>query len=159
MSVLNLALLGLIILLVFGIIRTGQKNKQVALQNREAAQQFLAHNATLPDVVSLPSGLQYQVLSAVESGQSPTAGSEVKVHYHGTLLSGAVFDSSVNRGEPISFKLSQVIAGWTEGLQLMKVGEKFRFYIPAELAYGDRAAGAIAPGSLLIFEVELLAVL
>ena len=80
----------------------------------------------------------------------------VNVHYHGMLLDGTVFDSSVDRGEPISFPLNQVISGWTEGVQLMVVGDKFRFFIPAELAYGNRATGKIKPGALLIFEVELL---
>jgi peptidylprolyl isomerase len=82
----------------------------------------------------------------------------VKVHYHGTTLNGKVFDSSVERGEPISFSLQQVILGWTEGVQMMQVGEKARLFIPAELAYGDRGAGSIAPGSTLIFDVELLAI-
>ena len=90
------------------------------------------------------------------TGAKPSATDKVKVHYHGTLIDGTVFDSSVERGEPITFGLNQVIAGWTEGVQLMPVGSKFIFYIPSNLAYGDRAAGSIKPGSTLIFEVELL---
>jgi peptidylprolyl isomerase len=86
----------------------------------------------------------------------PSASSSVKVHYHGLLLDGSVFDSSVERGEPISFPLNQVIKGWTEGVQLMVVGDKFKFFIPSELAYGNRSTGKITAGSLLIFEVELL---
>jgi FKBP-type peptidyl-prolyl cis-trans isomerase len=90
------------------------------------------------------------------TGAKPSATDRVKVHYHGTLIDGTVFDSSVERGEPITFGLNQVIAGWTEGVQLMPIGSKFIFYIPSNLAYGDRAAGSIKPGSTLIFEVELL---
>ena len=89
---------------------------------------------------------------------SPTAKDHVKVHYHGTLIGGNIFDSSVDRGQPISFGLNQVIEGWTEGLQLMVVGEKTRLFIPSELAYGNKPAGKIGPGSMLIFDVELLAI-
>ena len=89
-------------------------------------------------------------------GRKPKAIDTVHVHYHGTLLNGSVFDSSVQRGEPISFPLNQVIAGWTEGLQLMSIGSKYKFFIPSELAYGDQAVGTIPAGSTLVFEVELL---
>ena len=102
--------------------------------------------------------MQYEVLNKGDGEVHPTAKSKVKVHYHGTLIDGTVFDSSVERGEPISFGLNQVIAGWTEGVQLMVEGDKFRFYIPSHLAYGNRAAGKIKPGSLLIFDVELIAI-
>jgi FKBP-type peptidyl-prolyl cis-trans isomerase len=98
--------------------------------------------------------LQYKIVKQ-GVGEHPKATDKVKVHYHGTLIDGTVFDSSVQRGEPISFGLNQVIPGWTEGVQLMNPGAKFIFYIPSNLAYGDREAGAIAPGSTLIFEVEL----
>lgn len=105
------------------------------------------------------SGLKYQVLKQGTGTASPKATDTVKVHYHGTLLNGTVFDSSVQRGEPISFPLNQVIAGWTEGLQLMKVGDKFKFEIPANLAYGENSpTPAIPPNSTLVFEVELLGI-
>ncbi len=103
-------------------------------------------------------GLQYLVLVAGEGTIKPTANDQVKVHYHGTLIDGTVFDSSVDRGQPLEFGLNQVIAGWTEGLQLMVVGEKTRLFIPSELAYGNSTTGKIKPGSTLIFDVELLAI-
>ncbi len=125
---------------------------------KEAGEKFLAENKTKPGVVSTESGLQYQIIT-MGSGAKPNATSKVKVHYHGTLIDGKVFDSSVDRGEPISFPLNGVIAGWTEGVQLMPVGSKFRFFIPYSLAYGERGAGAdIKPFSALIFEVELLGI-
>lgn len=116
---------------------------------------FLTQNRNNPGVFETPSGLQYQVLQGAE-GKKPKATDTVHVHYHGTLLNGQVFDSSVQRGEPISFPLNQVIAGWTEGLQLMSIGSKYRFFIPSELAYGDQAVGSIPAGSTLVFDVELL---
>ena len=116
---------------------------------------FLQENKKNPGVVTTPSGLQYKVV-VMGKGPKPAATDKVKVHYHGTTIDGNVFDSSVQRGEPITFPLNQVIAGWTEGVQLMPVGSKFIFYIPSDLAYGDRGAGgAIKPGAALIFEVEL----
>lgn len=121
-------------------------------------EKFLAENAKKAGVVTTPSGLQYEVIKE-GTGATPTAEDVVTVHYHGTLTDGTVFDSSVERGEPATFPLNQVIAGWTEGLQLMKEGAKYRFYIPSNLAYGDRAMGdVIKPGSTLIFDVELLKV-
>lgn len=124
-----------------------------------AGLEFLANNKKKPGVKETASGLQYEVI--VEgSGKSPKATDKVKVHYTGTLTDGQVFDSSVERGEPIEFPLNGVIKGWTEGLQLMKEGAKYKFYIPSELAYGERGAGQqIPPHSTLIFEVELLKVL
>lgn len=111
------------------------------------------------DMKTTASGLKYQVLKLGTGTVSPKATDTVKVHYHGTLLNGTVFDSSVQRGEPISFPLNQVIAGWTEGLQLMKVGDKFKFEIPANLAYGERSPSPlIPPNSTLVFEVELLGI-
>jgi FKBP-type peptidyl-prolyl cis-trans isomerase len=111
-------------------------------------------------VKTTASGLQYKVMKAgPDGGKSPKATDTVKVHYHGTLIDGTVFDSSVQRGEPISFPLNGVIPGWTEGVQLMKVGDKFQFTIPSALAYGEQGAGgAIGPNSTLIFEVELLGI-
>lgn len=117
---------------------------------------FLKKNAERKEVKQTESGLQYEVLKE-GNGAKPTATSKVTVHYHGTKLDGTVFDSSVERGKPATFGLNQVIKGWTEGLQLMPMGSKYKFYIPSDLAYGNRGAGqSIAPGELLIFEVELI---
>jgi FKBP-type peptidyl-prolyl cis-trans isomerase FklB len=127
-----------------------------AAKNKEEGAAFLAKNGKEEGVVTTASGLQYKILKQGD-GAKPAATDKVKVHYHGTLLSGKVFDSSVDRGEPISFPLDGVIKGWTEGVQLMPVGSKFKFFIPSDLAYGDQGAGAdIGPGSTLVFEVELL---
>lgn len=131
------------------------KNKRAAAGNIAEGEAFLAANADVEGVKTTASGLQYQVLQAGTGDEHPKANSEVTVHYHGTLLDGTVFDSSVNRGQTISFPLNHVIAGWTEGVQLMVVGEKTRFFIPSRLAYGNRSAGVIKPGSTLIFDVEL----
>ena len=124
---------------------------------KEDGEKFLAENALKEGVTTTESGLQYEVIK-MGKGKKPAATDRVKVHYHGTLTDGTVFDSSVERGEPTSFGLNQVIKGWTEGLQLMPVGSKFRFYIPQELGYGAQAAGSIPPYSTLIFEVELLSI-
>ena len=124
----------------------------------DAGKEFLQKNAKMPGVVTTASGLQYKVVKA-GSGVSPLSTDLVKVHYHGTLLSGEVFDSSVDRGEPSSFALNQVIKGWTEGLQTMQQGGKTIFYIPSDIAYGSRPVGDIPANSTLIFEVELLKVL
>lgn len=126
--------------------------------NLKAGQEFLATNKLNPRVTELPSGLQYEVI--VEgSGPKPTAADRVSCHYHGTLIDGSVFDSSVERGQPAAFPLSQVIKGWTEGVQLMSQGSKWRFFIPPHLGYGDRQVGPkIGPNSTLIFEVELLGI-
>lgn len=122
----------------------------------EEGRKFLEKNATAEGVKTTASGLQYKVLQE-GSGNSPVATDKVKVHYTGKLLDGTVFDSSVERGEPISFALNQVIPGWTEGVQLMKTGAKYEFTIPSELAYGAQGApGAIPPNSVLIFYVELI---
>lgn len=125
--------------------------------SKEEGAKFLAENALREGVKVTASGLQYEVIK-MGKGKKPTATDKVKVHYHGTLTNGTVFDSSVDRNEPITFGLTQVIAGWTEGLQLMPVGSKFKFYIPQELGYGSQQAGSIPPYSTLIFEVELLGI-
>ena len=124
---------------------------------KEDGEKFLTENALKEGVTTTESGLQYEVLK-MGKGKKPAATDRVKVHYHGTLIDGTVFDSSVDRGEPIVFGLNQVIKGWTEGVQLMPVGSKFRFYIPQELGYGAQNAGSIPPYSTLIFEVELLGI-
>ena len=122
----------------------------------EEGAKFLAENAKRPEITTTESGLQYEVLKE-GSGAKPTPGDKVQVHYTGKLLDGTVFDSSVERGEPATFGVTQVIQGWVEGLQLMKEGAKYRFYIPYNLAYGSRGAGGkIGPYATLIFDVELL---
>ena len=133
------------------------KNEK-AEANLKAGEEFLAANKQKPGVTELPSGLQYEVL--IEgSGPKPAASNKVTCHYHGTLTDGTIFDSSVQRGQPASFPLNQVIKGWTEGLQLMGTGSKWRFFIPPHLGYGDRQVGpTIGPNSTLIFDVELLGI-
>ena len=134
----------------------GQLMAIKAEQAKKAGREWLAANAQRSEIKLTESGLQYEVLKE-GAGSKPVANSEVTVHYHGTLTSGEVFDSSVDRGEPATFGLSQVIKGWTEGLQLMSVGSKYKFYIPSELGYGERSpGGAIGPHEVLVFEVELL---
>ncbi|TNE60597.1 MAG: FKBP-type peptidyl-prolyl cis-trans isomerase [Bacteroidetes bacterium] len=124
--------------------------------SKMAGEKFLAENKKRESVMTTESGLQYEILSRGDGSESPSATDRVKVHYHGTNVDGSVFDSSVERGEPITFGLNQVIPGWTEGLQLMHVGDKFKFFIPANLAYGERSPSPkIKPFSTLIFEVEL----
>jgi FKBP-type peptidyl-prolyl cis-trans isomerase FklB len=117
---------------------------------------FLVENAKRTEVVTLASGLQYEVITA-GTGETPVASDKVKVHYHGTLINGTVFDSSVNRGEPATFGVTQVISGWVEALQLMSVGSKWKLFIPSNLAYGAQGAGQqIGPHTTLVFEVELI---
>ena len=126
--------------------------------NLQEGLDFLAANSQKEGIVSLESGLQYEIITAAE-GPKPSATQTVTCHYHGTLIDGRIFDSSVRRGQPASFPLNRVIAGWTEGLQLMSVGSKWRFFIPPHLAYGDRQVSAeIGPNTTLIFEVELLGI-
>lgn len=125
-------------------------------ENQQAGEVFLAENAKKPGVVVLPSGLQYEIM-AEGTGAKPSAQNTVTCHYHGTIISGEVFDSSVQRGQPASFPLNAVIKGWTEALQLMPTGSKWRLYLPPHLAYGNRQVSrVIAPNSTLIFEVELI---
>ena len=133
------------------------KNEK-ASANLKAGQDFLEANKTKPGIVALPSGLQYEIITE-GSGAKPLASNKVTCHYHGTLIDGTVFDSSVKRGQPATFPLNAVIKGWTEGLQLMPTGSKWRFFIPPHLGYGDRQVGGqIGPNSTLIFEVELLGI-
>lgn len=133
------------------------KNEK-AEANLKAGQDFLNANKEKPGIVALPSGLQYEVITN-GTGVKPLASNKVTCHYHGTLIDGTVFDSSVKRGQPATFPLNGVIKGWTEGLQLMATGSKWRFFIPPHLGYGDRQVGGqIGPNSTLIFEVELLGV-
>ncbi len=130
-------------------------------KNKKAGDAFLAANKSKPGVKTLPSGLQYIVLKQ-GNGKQPKATDQVEVHYHGMLINGKVFDSSVDRGQPATFRLDQVIPGWTEVVQLMKEGSKWRVFIPPELAYGKRGAGPggpIGPNETLIFEIELRKVL
>lgn len=124
-------------------------------ENKAKGEAYLAANAEKDGVQVTASGLQYKVLDS-GGGATPGATDQVTVHYHGTLIDGTVFDSSIDRGQPATFRLNQVIAGWTEVLQLMQVGDKFEVTIPSELAYGERSTGKIGPNSTLIFEIELL---
>lgn len=146
----------LILAIVLFLYTSRQNNLKIAEANQKAGEEFLAKNINDPDVTQTSSGLQFKVIEKADGTSHPSATSTVKVHYHGTLIDGTVFDSSVDRGEPIEFGLNQVIKGWTEGLQLMATGDKYRFYIPSNLAYGNGSAGVITPGSVLIFDVELL---
>ena len=144
-----------------GLVQQYMQKKQESkfADAKQAGEKFLKENAQREEVTVLPSGLQYEVLEP-GSGEKPSAESKVKVHYHGTLIDGTVFDSSVERGEPATFGVNQVISGWTEALQLMPEGAKWKLYIPADLAYGERGAGQkIGPYATLIFEVELLEIM
>ncbi|MDF1762355.1 MAG: FKBP-type peptidyl-prolyl cis-trans isomerase [Oleibacter sp.] len=135
------------------------ERKQQALSDEaaKASTDFLAENAKRDGVKTTDSGLQYEVITSVEEGESPAPTDQVRVHYHGTLITGEVFDSSVERGEPAEFPVNGVIRGWVEALQMMKVGEKWKLYIPADLAYGARSPSPKIPAnSALVFEVELL---
>lgn len=137
--------------------KSEQRDQTRAAEQAGAAQAFLEANRSRPGVVVTDSGLQYEVLRA-GSGAKPTADQTVEVHYHGTLTDGTVFDSSVERGETISFPVNGVIPGWVEALQLMAVGSKWRLVIPSDLAYGDQGSGPIPGGATLVFEVELIGI-
>lgn len=134
------------------------KAQQEAEVNKQKSQEYLAVNAKKPEVKTTPSGLQYEVLTQGK-GAKPKETDTVNVHYTGRLIDGTVFDSSVQRGEPATFRLDQVIEGWTEALQLMPVGSKYRITLPPELAYGEQGAGNVIPGNaVLVFDVELLGI-
>jgi len=145
-----------IVILIIMAIKMLSGNSEAAKKALEEGRKFLEQNKKNEGVQSTSSGLQYQFLRQGNGGATPTASDKVEVHYHGSLIDGTVFDSSVNRGQTITFGLSQVIPGWTEGLQLMSEGDKLRLFIPSELAYGKRSAGKIPPNSTLIFDVELI---
>ena len=139
--------------------KINKQRAEAGKAHKEAGEKYLAENAKKDGIVTLPSGLQYQVLKE-GNGKKPSAKDSVKCHYEGFLIDGTVFDSSVQRGEPAVFGLQQVIAGWTEGLQLMQEGAKYRFFIPYRLAYGEGGAGSsIPPFAALIFDVELIEVM
>jgi FKBP-type peptidyl-prolyl cis-trans isomerase FklB len=136
--------------------RLAALNAEKSAANLKEGEDFLAVNKTKEGVVALESGLQYEVLT-LGTGEKPKASNTVTCHYHGTLINGTIFDSSVQRGQPASFPLTAVIKGWTEGLQYMPLGSKFRFFIPPHLGYGSRQVSAqIGPNSTLIFDVELI---
>ncbi|QIA65287.1 FKBP-type peptidyl-prolyl cis-trans isomerase [Vibrio astriarenae] len=141
------------------LLYRNMQNSKAADQNQAKGIAFLESNKAKEGVITTESGLQYEVLHKSDSGEKPTADKRVKVHYHGTLIDGTVFDSSVDRGTPIDFGVTQVIKGWQEGLQLMDKGDKYRFYIPSQLGYGNRGTGPIPPASVLIFDVELIDIL
>lgn len=144
--------------IILGITMFSMANAKSPEENKADGIAFLEENAQNPDVITTASGLQYVVIEEGD-GKSPSATDNVTVHYQGTTIDGDEFDSSYKRGTPATFPLNRVIAGWTEGLQLMKEGAKYRFFIPSELAYGERGAGsAIGPNSTLIFKVELIKV-
>lgn len=135
-----------------------QIKTEKAEANLKAGQEFLAKNKEKAGVTETPSGLQYEIITE-GTGPKPTANNTVTCHYHGTMIDGSIFDSSVQRGQPAKFPLNQVIKGWTEGVALMPTGSKWRFFIPPHLGYGDRQLGpTIGPNSTLIFEVELLGI-
>ena len=134
----------------------GMRNKKRASKNIQLGLEFLAKNGETEGIITTASGLQYEVISRGAGDVHPGAKTKVKVHYQGSLIDGTVVDSSIKRGKPISFPLNRVIKGWQEGVQLMVEGDKFRFYIPSELAYGNKSMGKISSGSLIIFEVELI---
>lgn len=134
-------------------------NEQKSAGAKKAGIEFLAANAKKPGVISLPSGLQYVVVKAGTDTTRPKLTDKVKCHYHGTLLDGSIFDSSVDRGEPVVFPVNGVIKGWQEALQLMTVGSKWKLYVPSDLAYGDSSPSpSIGPGALLVFDVELISI-
>ena len=136
----------------------GKIQAEKSAKANEAGAAYLAENGAREEVTTTESGLQYEILVSGD-GPKPTTSDQVTVHYHGTLTDGTVFDSSVDRGQPATFGVTQVIKGWTEALQLMSVGDKWKLTIPSNLAYGDQGAGGmIGPGATLVFEVELLGI-
>lgn len=158
MNKLHIRVFSVFTAILIGFTMFSMANATTPQENKAAGEEFLAENAKKAGVKTTTSGLQYEVLNE-GTGISPKASDNVTVHYKGTTINGEEFDSSYSRGEPATFPLNRVIAGWTEGLQLMKEGAKYRFYIPSDLAYGERGAGrAIGPNAALIFDVELIKV-
>jgi FKBP-type peptidyl-prolyl cis-trans isomerase FkpA len=153
----HIQLLSAIFAIAVGLTMFSLANAGTPEENKAAGEKFLAENAKKPTVKTTSSGLQYEVLTPGTGKTNPAASDNVTVHYKGTSLDGKEFDSSYSRGEPTSFPLNGVIPGWTEGVQLMTEGAKYRFYIPSNLAYGENGAGgSIGPNETLIFEVELI---
>ncbi|MGJ0490405.1 FKBP-type peptidyl-prolyl cis-trans isomerase [Methylobacter sp.] len=149
-------ILSVITIILVGITMFSMANATTPEENKAAGEAFLAENAKKPNIITTASGLQYEILKKGE-GATPSATDNVTVHYKGTTIDGNEFDSSYSRGEPATFPLNRVIPGWTEGVQLMQEGAKYRFYIPSDLAYGAHGAGRlIGPNSTLIFDVELI---
>lgn len=147
------------LLLLAGCSETQIESQSQVAQGQQNGQEYLYINAQKPGVTVMPSGLQFEIIESGE-GRSPLATSNVVTHYHGTFVNGEVFDSSVDRGTPAEFPVNGVIKGWTEALQMMKEGDKWRLVLPPEIAYGERGAagGLIAPNTVLVFEVELIEV-
>lgn len=157
MQKIHIKLLSAIFAIVTGLIMFSFANAGTPEENKAAGEKFLAENTKKPNIKTTASGLQYEILSPGKGTAKPTATDNVTVHYKGTSLDGKEFDSSYSRGEPTSFPLNGVIPGWTEGVQLMTEGAKYKFYIPSNLAYGENGAGgSIGPNETLIFEVELI---
>ncbi|TNC88199.1 FKBP-type peptidyl-prolyl cis-trans isomerase [Thalassolituus sp.] len=154
----NIILVALIVVLVIYALKRAGVGSKGAEANIAEGRAFLETNRDREEVTETSTGLQYEIITEGTGDKHPAASSRVTVHYHGTLLNGSVFDSSVQRNEPIAFGLNQVIPGWTEGVQLMTEGAKYRFWIPADLGYGNRKVGTIPAGSVLVFEVELLGI-
>jgi FKBP-type peptidyl-prolyl cis-trans isomerase len=152
----QLQVIAILTTLLIGFTMFSMANATSPEENKKLGETFLAENSKKDNIVTTASGLQYEILTNGE-GSSPTATDTVTVHYRGTTLEGKEFDSSYSRNSPATFPLNRVIAGWTEGLQLMNLGAKYRFFIPSDLAYGERGAGRdIGPNAALIFEVELI---
>lgn len=160
MSKIQTQILSAVAIGFIGILLFSMANATTPEENKAQGVAFLSANAKKSNIVTTASGLQYEILTSGAGDKSPAATDSVTVHYRGTTLDGVEFDSSYSRGEPATFPLNAVIPGWTEGVQLMKEGAKYRFYIPSELAYGERGAGRlIGPNATLIFDVELIKIL
>ena len=157
MRKIQIQVISIITVFIIGVTMFSMANATSPEENKAAGVAFLAENAKKPNIVTTDTGLQYEILTKGTGTVSPKATDNVTVHYKGTTIDGTEFDSSYRRGSPTSFPLNHVIAGWTQGVQLMTEGAKYRFFIPSELAYGEHGAGGvIAPNAALIFEVELI---